>query len=109
MMSFLLLSFSFSRFLERSERFIPESVEPTAERFEALRLHRIKPTRTLSTVHHQSCPLENLQGLRNRGSGHVHPFGNFPHRARTTAQTFEHRPSGRISECIEDLLYVSFH
>jgi hypothetical protein len=109
MCPFLLLGFSFSCFLERSERFIPESVEPPAERFDALCFHRIEPTCTLGAVHHQSRPLENLQVLRNGGTGHGHPVGNFPHRAGTTAQTLEHRPSGRISQCIENLLYVSFH
>jgi hypothetical protein len=72
-------------------------------------IHCIEPTCALGAVHHQPYPLENLQVLRNRGTGHVHPLGNFPHRAGTTTQTLEHRPSGRISKCIENLLYVSFH
>jgi hypothetical protein len=105
----LLLRFSFSCFLERSERFVPKSVEPPAERFDALCFHRIEPTCTLGAVHHQSCPLENLQVLRNRGTGHVHPLGDFSHRERATAQTLEHRPSGGVSQCIEEMLYVSFH
>src|SRR6266498_3392371 len=78
--------FSLGRFLERSVRFAPEYVEPPAKRFEALRVHRVEPARTLGAIHHQSRRLENLQVLRNRGTAHIHPLRDFSHRTGAAAQ-----------------------
>src|SRR5262249_26951671 len=101
--------FSRDRSFERGERVIPESVEPAAQRIESPRVHRIEPPCAFGPIHDQSCSLENLQVLGDRGTAHVHPLGDLADRARTTQQALEDPPSGRISKRIQDLLSVSCH
>src|SRR5262249_16694439 len=94
MTSFQLLGFSFSRCLERCGRLAPESIEPSTQRLDPPRVHRIEPACALGAIDNQSCRLENLQMLGDGGTAHVHPFGDLSHGASTAAQPLEHQPAG---------------
>src|SRR5262245_36449806 len=107
MTSFVLFAFSISRFLERGERFIPESIEPSAQCLNPPRVHRIEPPRTLGAIDNQSRRLEHFQVLGDRGTAHVHPFGNLAHRTGAAAQTLEHPSTGWISQGVQDSVFVS--
>jgi hypothetical protein len=96
-------------FLERGERFRPESIEPAAQRLEAPRVHRIEPPGALGAIDHQSCVLENLQVLGDGGTADVHSVRDLSDRACAAAQALEDPPSGRISQRIQDALSISCH
>jgi hypothetical protein len=76
---------------------------------EAMRVYRVQPPGTLGAIHHESRRFQNLQVLRNRGTADIHPLRYFSYRAGAAAHALEHSPSCRVSQCVEDLLYISFH
>ncbi len=47
--------------------------------------------------------------LRDRGATDLHPFGDLAYGSSAAAQALQHRPPGRISQGIEDALFVSYH
>ena len=95
--------------VERDERFIPESLQPLAQRLNAPCVDCVDPSRALGMNRHQSCCLEDLQVLGDCGATHLHPFGDLANGSCAATQTLQHRPPGRISQGIEDSLFVSNH
>src|SRR5262249_26143028 len=104
-----IVCFSLGRFLERSERFIPESVQPLAQRLNPPRVHREEPPRAFRAVYDESCRLEDLQVLGYRGACHVHPICDLTYRSCAASQALQHRSPSWISQCIEQLVFVSSH
>jgi hypothetical protein len=96
-------------YLECGERFIPESLQPLPQRLNAPCVDGVDPSRTLGMNSHQSCCLEDLQVLRDCGATHLHPFGDLAYGSCAAAQAIQHHPPGRVSQGIEDSLFVSFH
>jgi hypothetical protein len=77
--------FSFGRFFERAERFVPESIEPATQGFDPSRVHSVEPPGTLCAVRDQTRRFEYPQVLGDCGTTHVHPFGDLSHRQRAVA------------------------
>src|SRR5262249_41038607 len=69
----------------------PESVEPTAKRFDAARVGRMHPSRALGPHDNEPGRLKDFQVLRDRRAAHIHPFGNL--RASAIAQAPEPLPT----------------
>jgi hypothetical protein len=88
------------RFPESDEYFIPESIEPSAQSLDPLRIHGIKTARALGAGLHQARRSKHPEVLGDRRSTHLQAVGELSHRACAAAQTFEYRPSGSIAERI---------
>src|SRR5215475_6509524 len=96
-----------SHFPERSERPIPKSIEPLAQGADSPGVDGVDPAGALRAILYQARRLEHPQMLRYRRAADIQTGGELANRTRPPAQTFEHRPPGRIAERVEDAIFVS--
>src|SRR5262245_45524847 len=71
--------FSLGRFLERRERFVPESIEPTPQNVDPALVDRVESPRALRPVTHEARCFEDSEVLGNGWTCDVHPIGDFSH------------------------------
>lgn len=95
--------------LEREQSLVPELIEPPPQRPNAPSVNCVDASRALGMNSHQSCCLQDLQVLRDGWTAHRHALGDLRNRSLAVPQAFQHSPAGRISQGIEDALFVSNH
>src|SRR3989442_1245116 len=92
--------------LECRECVAPEVVEVVAELAEAVGIDAVETSRSVSPFGDETGLLEHAEMLRHGGPAHRQLLGQLRHGQRTSAESFEHSPSGRIPECVKRI-YVS--
>lgn len=90
--------------LERRERFVPESVEPIAQSFDAVRIDSVKAARAIDPYHHEAGGFQHFQVLGDSRPAYIHAIGYLAHRPVSLAQPPEDRPAGGISKRIQRAL-----
>jgi hypothetical protein len=93
--------FSFGRFFERAERFVPEPIEPATQSLDPSWIHSVDPAGTLRAIHNQMRRFEYPQVLGDCGTAHVHPSGDLAHRSCAAAQALEYESASGISQCVQ--------
>src|SRR5579871_2811487 len=93
--------FALGCLLEGGQGFVPESVEPIAQSFDALRIDGVEAARAIDADHHQAGGFQHFQVLGDSRTAHVHAFGYLAHRTVSLAQAPENSPPGWISQRIE--------
>jgi hypothetical protein len=116
--SSLLLPLSFLSFtsawslrdgLESGERVSPESVEISAQRFQAGRVYRVYATSSFRAVGDQTCILEHPEVLGDRGAADWKVISQLAHGVWADYEALEDSATGAIAQGVPRVSFVSNH
>jgi hypothetical protein len=95
--------------LESGERVSPESVEISAQCFQAGRVYRVYATSSFRPVGNQTCMLEHPQVLGDRGAADWKVVSQLAHGVWADHEALEDSATGAIAQSVPRVGFVSYH